>query len=111
MTSHPMTQVDLLFQAILDDPDDDDVRLVYADYLEEHGERQRADFIRVQIELALLPEGELTGEQLAKAQGKFKGKTLPLLSWRVAILPYIEQTNLYNQFQPDEPWDSGPGRV
>lgn len=31
----------------------------------------------------------------------------PLLSWRVAILPYIEQENLYNQFKLDEPWD-GP---
>ena len=30
----------------------------------------------------------------------------PLLSWRVAILPYIEQENLYNQFHLDEPWDS-----
>lgn len=30
----------------------------------------------------------------------------PLLSWRVAILPYIEQQNLYNQFKLDEPWDS-----
>ena len=30
----------------------------------------------------------------------------PLLSWRVAILPYIEQTNLYHQFHLDEPWDS-----
>jgi hypothetical protein len=30
----------------------------------------------------------------------------PLLSWRVAILPYVEQQNLYNQFKLDEPWDS-----
>jgi hypothetical protein len=30
----------------------------------------------------------------------------PLLSWRVAILPYIEELNLYNQFHLDEPWDS-----
>jgi hypothetical protein len=30
----------------------------------------------------------------------------PLLSWRVAILPYIEQNNLYKQFKLDEPWDS-----
>ena len=29
-----------------------------------------------------------------------------LLSWRVAILPYIEQDNLYRQFKLDEPWDS-----
>src|SRR5262249_15789904 len=29
-----------------------------------------------------------------------------LLSWRVAILPYIEQDALYKQFKLDEPWDS-----
>jgi prepilin-type processing-associated H-X9-DG protein len=31
----------------------------------------------------------------------------PLLSWRVAILPYIEQGPLWQQFKMDEPWD-GP---
>lgn len=30
----------------------------------------------------------------------------PLLSWRVAILPFIEEMNLYDQFHLDEPWDS-----
>ncbi len=30
----------------------------------------------------------------------------PLLSWRVMILPYVEEQNLYNQFHLDEPWDS-----
>ncbi|HEY3788959.1 MAG TPA: DUF1559 domain-containing protein, partial [Urbifossiella sp.] len=30
----------------------------------------------------------------------------PLLSWRVAILPYIEQQNIYQKFKMDEPWDS-----
>jgi hypothetical protein len=29
-----------------------------------------------------------------------------LLSWRVAILPYVEQDRLYRQFKLDEPWDS-----
>jgi Protein of unknown function (DUF1559) len=29
-----------------------------------------------------------------------------LLSWRVAILPYIEEEKLYKQFKLDEPWDS-----
>lgn len=33
-----------------------------------------------------------------------KGKKL--LSWRVAILPFIEQSNLYQQFKQDEAWDS-----
>jgi prepilin-type processing-associated H-X9-DG protein len=30
----------------------------------------------------------------------------PLLSWRVAILPYLEHSPLYEQFHLDEPWDS-----
>ena len=30
----------------------------------------------------------------------------PLLSWRVALLPYLEQEALYNEFHLDEPWDS-----
>ncbi len=30
----------------------------------------------------------------------------PLLSWRVAILPFIEQNTLFQQFKLDEPWDS-----
>ena len=30
----------------------------------------------------------------------------PLLSWRVALLPYMEQGNLYAQFKLNEPWDS-----
>lgn len=28
------------------------------------------------------------------------------LSWRVRVLPYIEQANMYNQFKLDEAWDS-----
>jgi Protein of unknown function (DUF1559) len=28
------------------------------------------------------------------------------LSWRVAILPYIEEQNTYQEFHLDEPWDS-----
>ena len=34
-----------------------------------------------------------------------KAKT-PLLSWRVAILPYIGEQKLYEQFKLDQPWDS-----
>jgi prepilin-type processing-associated H-X9-DG protein len=30
----------------------------------------------------------------------------PLLSWRVHILPYVEQDGLYKEFKLDEPWDS-----
>jgi hypothetical protein len=30
----------------------------------------------------------------------------PLLSWRVAILPYLEQQELFDEFHLGEPWDS-----
>jgi len=30
----------------------------------------------------------------------------PLLSWRVLVLPYLEEDTLYKQFKLDEPWDS-----
>jgi Protein of unknown function (DUF1559) len=35
----------------------------------------------------------------------------PLLSWRVKILPYIEEMALYEQFKLDEPWDSEHNRA
>ncbi|MFH1268385.1 MAG: DUF1559 domain-containing protein, partial [Planctomycetota bacterium] len=34
-----------------------------------------------------------------------------LLSWRVHILPYVEQPKLYKQFHLDEPWDSEHNRT
>jgi prepilin-type processing-associated H-X9-DG protein len=30
----------------------------------------------------------------------------PLLSWRVALLPYLGEEGLYKEFRLDEPWDS-----
>lgn len=41
-------------RAIIEQPDDDALRLIYADFLEERGDRDRAEFIRVQIELAAI---------------------------------------------------------
>ena len=35
----------------------------------------------------------------------------PLLSWRVHILPYLDQMSLYKQFHLDEPWDSQHNRA
>ena len=35
----------------------------------------------------------------------------PLLSWRVALLPYLGHNELYQQFQLDEPWDSPHNKV
>jgi uncharacterized protein (TIGR02996 family) len=50
---------DLFLSAILANPDDDLPRLVFADYLDESGDAERAEFIRVQCELAGLPVHDL----------------------------------------------------
>jgi uncharacterized protein (TIGR02996 family) len=48
----------VFFQAIAESPDDDTPRLVYADWLDDHGDgadRDRAEFIRLQCDLAKRP--------------------------------------------------------
>src|SRR5262249_27249798 len=44
----PMTDRHALFQAVLDQPDDDLPRLALADWLDEYGEAERAELIRLQ---------------------------------------------------------------
>ena len=50
-----MKQQEAFLAHIIANPDDDTPRLVYADWLDEHGQPERAEFIRLQIELAPLP--------------------------------------------------------
>jgi len=57
-----------------------------------------------QIALAMHNYESANGRMPSAAICDKNGK--PLLSWRVAILPYIEQDNIYNSFKLDEPWDS-----
>ena len=47
-----MTQEEAFIQAIREAPADDAPRLIYADWLEEHGQADRAEFIRIQCRLA-----------------------------------------------------------
>jgi prepilin-type processing-associated H-X9-DG protein len=65
--------------------------------------RQRSQNNLKQIALAFHINADVTGTMpvgIADSTGN------PGLSWRVAILPYIEQNNLYKQFKLNEPWDS-----
>jgi uncharacterized protein (TIGR02996 family) len=54
-----MTDGGALLAAVLEHPGDDTPRLVYADWLDDHGEHDRADLIRVQCEAARLPACEV----------------------------------------------------
>jgi uncharacterized protein (TIGR02996 family) len=51
-----MTDREALFRAILANPDDNTLRLIYADALEEEGDGRRAAFVRSQVALAGVPE-------------------------------------------------------
>jgi uncharacterized protein (TIGR02996 family) len=56
-----VTTEDAFLHDILSAPDNDDLRLIFADWLEDHGNPDRAEFIRVQIELArLTPDDPLS---------------------------------------------------
>jgi len=57
-----------------------------------------------QIGLAIHSHESATGALPAWATADAQRK--PLLSWRVAILPYLEQDPLYRQIRLNEPWDS-----
>ena len=62
-----------------------------------------------QIGIALYNYHEVQGcfppAYVADAAGK------PLYSWRVLILPYMDQQGLYQAFRLDEPWDSPSNRA
>ncbi len=49
-------------------PEDDGVRLIYADWLQDNGQPQRAELIRVQVELARLADEGPRREALADRQ-------------------------------------------
>jgi uncharacterized protein (TIGR02996 family) len=69
-----VTQDEGLFRTILAQPADDAPRLVYADWLEEHGQPERAEFIRLQCELARTPEGTERQGQLQQRRWQLQDR-------------------------------------
>ena len=70
-------------------------------------ELKRAENTMKQLGLAFHNYHDVMGSFPADITDK-TGKAL--LSWRVAILPYIEQDALYKQFKMDEAWDSATNK-
>src|SRR5688572_12656020 len=98
-----MTHQEAFVQSILEAPDDDDVRLIYADWLEERGD-PRGEFIRLQIELAKYRTGqrptELTQRERALIQAHGREWAGPLAelarSWTFHR-GFIDQVTLRTQ--------------
>ncbi len=51
----PVTTETALLRAVCEQPEDDGVRLIYADWLEDHGLAERAELIRVGLERSWTP--------------------------------------------------------
>jgi uncharacterized protein (TIGR02996 family) len=79
---------ELLLKAVAASPGDDLPRLVAADWLDEHGEPERAEFIRVQIERAKADRPELALREQALWNNPVFG---PL--WAVEACPNIATLN------------------
>jgi uncharacterized protein (TIGR02996 family) len=69
-----MTPEDAFLQTIRENPDDDTPRLVYADWLDEKGQPERAEFIRVQCEAATLALGDPRRQRLETRGRKLLGR-------------------------------------
>ena len=81
--------------------------------VKEAGSRMRTTSHLKQLALAMHTYhdviGHLPGANASYLEPKDGIKKFPV-SWRVLILPYIEQENLFNDYHFDEPWD-GPNNI
>ena len=92
-----MTPEEAFMLAIVESPDDDGLRLIYADWLDDHGQADRSEFIRAQVELARLPndlrmgvrrrelearQGHLLRERGQEWARPFRGLVAGLNFWR-----------------------------
>jgi uncharacterized protein (TIGR02996 family) len=92
-----------LYRAILDDPDSDMPRLIYADWLEEQGDADRAEFIRVQCELAG-PPPILPDKSSLRARAQLCAHVRSLLArheleWLGPFLPSVRAGKLWVEFR------------
>jgi uncharacterized protein (TIGR02996 family) len=80
-----MSDADAFLAAIIADPDSDVPRLVFADWLEEHGDTERAEFIRLQCSLE---RDVLSREETLRVTARVNeliGQHKP--SWRIPKIP------------------------
>src|SRR4051794_30043939 len=75
-----MTSEAGLLRTIIDDPDDDAPRLVFADWLEDQGELAHAAFIRAQCRLATLDEDDPARLPLLRDEAAYLPQALAQLT-------------------------------
>lgn len=89
-----------LYKEILNSPDDDDARLVFADWLEDCGENPLSEFIRIQVELATIPDDSEGVANVRKAELRKQEQQLMALHvrrWNGNIHRFLAKTELKHQ--------------
>jgi len=69
--STTMTHDEAFLQAIIETPSDDTPRLIYADWLEDHDQPERAEFIRLQCRLAQMDDDDDASRELLETREQF----------------------------------------
>src|SRR5262249_5473597 len=82
-----MTHDEAFLEDIAEHPDDDAPRLIYADWLDDHGDPARAEFIRVQCELERTAEGEPRGEDVIRREQHLMDE--PVQEWTAEVAPNV----------------------
>jgi uncharacterized protein (TIGR02996 family) len=110
-----------LLQAIDDTPHDDAPRLIYADWLEDNGQPERAELVRVQCELARIPPGGRAAQSRRREQELLDRNaaswTAPLAAlgatgtFRRGLLEQVEMTPFNFARHADELFRAAPVRA
>jgi uncharacterized protein (TIGR02996 family) len=111
-----MTPNEAFLRDIAENPDEDAPRLVYADWLDDHGQPDRAEFIRVQCLRATLPAddpraGPLEGRAAELLRNNWEAWVGPL---RALVGPYDSRRGegwLAGRYHPDGLWKFRRGFV
>ena len=90
-----MNERDLLLKAVCENPDDDTPRLVFADWLDERGEAERAEFIRLQIQLA---RGTYRPSEEARLKRRERKLRAHIDRWKAGELPEAEHVSFTRGF-------------
>jgi uncharacterized protein (TIGR02996 family) len=95
---------DAFLQAIREAPQDDSLRLVYADWLTDHGEGDRGEFIRVQVELARLPPADARRSAMQRRERELLNAheaawraelpSLPAVAWGPFVRGFAETMHI-----------------
>jgi uncharacterized protein (TIGR02996 family) len=71
-------------KSIVETPDDDGTRLIYADWLEEHGQAEKAQFVRLEVELSKMPRSDSRFTSLDAEMGLLEMAVSAEWTWALA---------------------------